>query len=116
MCQPDITPYTLRFLENSALPVGNRNVTHKCVNWGKLLEGMEKLRVDPFEKGAFVHPRFGKRYSYLLSGQSVKRLMITVGEIVPDGRDTVLRDRIGFTEDTEPLDIDKWIRSDHAKL
>jgi hypothetical protein len=60
MCKADETPLTLRWLENSMLPTGNRTIAHECVKWPRLLEGMERYRVDPFVKGVFIHPKFGK--------------------------------------------------------
>lgn len=76
MCQADIVPITAVWMDNQPLPSGNRHVQHECVNWDLMIEGMKQKRIDPFEKGVFVHPLFGA--------------------VVPDGRATVLKDRIGY--------------------
>lgn len=59
MCKADETPLTLRWLDNTPLPTGNRSIEHECVNWDRITEGLEKYKVDPFVPGVFVHPKFG---------------------------------------------------------
>lgn len=88
MCKADETPLTMIWFENSILPGGNRTVAHECVNWGRLIEGMEQVKVDPFEPGLLIHPKFGP--------------------VLPNGRDTVLDDRIGYIFDPIPLDRDQY--------
>lgn len=88
MCKADETPLTMFWFNASILPGGNRTIAHECVNWDRLLEGMEKIKVDPFEPGLLVHPKFGA--------------------VLPDGRDTVLADRIGYIKDMTPLDRDLY--------
>lgn len=88
MCKVDETPLTLFWFENSILPGGNRTIAHECVNWDRLIEGMEKVKVDPFEPGVLIHPKFGP--------------------VLPNGRDTVLDDRIGFGLHSVPLDRDQY--------
>jgi hypothetical protein len=49
MCKADETPLTMFLFNESILPGGNRSIAHECVNWDLLMEGMEKVKVDPFE-------------------------------------------------------------------
>ncbi|PVH95181.1 hypothetical protein DM02DRAFT_691275 [Periconia macrospinosa] len=63
-------PETLRWVEQSRFPLGNRTSPHECVNWDALMSEMKKHRVDPFKPGVLVHPKFGP--------------------VVPDGRNTVI--------------------------
>jgi len=65
MCKVDETPLTLRWLDNTPLPTGNRSIAHECVNWDRITQGLEKFKVDPFEPGVFVHPKFGEQCSIL---------------------------------------------------
>lgn len=88
MCKADETPLTMFWFNESILPGGNRTIAHECVDWKLLLEGMEKVKVDPFEEGLLIHPKFGA--------------------VVPDGRDTVLDNRIGYVMHATPLDRDKY--------
>ncbi|EMR71682.1 putative tat pathway signal sequence protein [Eutypa lata UCREL1] len=88
MCKADETPLTMIWFNESILPGGNRTIAHECVNWELLLEGMEKNKVDPFTPGLLVHPKFGP--------------------VVPDGRQTVLDNRIGYVKFATPLDRDQW--------
>jgi hypothetical protein len=88
MCKADETPLTMIWFDNSILPGGNRTVAHECVNWDRLLEGMDEIKVDPFEPGVLVHPKFGP--------------------VVPDGRYTTLDNRIGYIFDPVPLDREKY--------
>ncbi|AEO59550.1 hypothetical protein MYCTH_2307937 [Thermothelomyces thermophilus ATCC 42464] len=88
MCKADETPLTMIWFDNSILPGGNRTIAHECVNWDRLIEGMEKVKVDPFEPGLLVHPKFGP--------------------VLPDGRDTVLDNRIGYIFNPVPLDRDQY--------
>lgn len=60
MCKADEAPLTMRWLENSVLPTGNRTIEHECVNWDHLMKEMARIHVDPFEPGMFVHPKLGK--------------------------------------------------------
>ncbi|KAF1934898.1 hypothetical protein EJ02DRAFT_439586 [Clathrospora elynae] len=87
-CKADETPLTLRWLDNTPLPTGNRSIAHECVNWDLITQGLEKGRVDPFVAGVFVHPKFGA--------------------VVPQGKNTVIENRIGFTADAKGLDYDKY--------
>ncbi len=57
MCKADETPLTMIWFDNSILPGGNRTIAHECVNWNALIDGMEKIKVDPFEPGVLVHPQ-----------------------------------------------------------
>ncbi|KAJ4291991.1 hypothetical protein N0V90_009890 [Kalmusia sp. IMI 367209] len=88
MCKADETPLTMIWFNESILPGGNRTIAHECVNWDRLLEGMEKNKVDPFEPGLLVHPKFGP--------------------VVPDGRQTTLDNRIGYVKHATPLDREQW--------
>lgn len=60
MCHADTIPETLRWVEESKFPLGNRTSPHECVNWDTLMDGMRKNRVDPFKPGVLVHPKLGK--------------------------------------------------------
>ncbi|KAK4208231.1 hypothetical protein QBC37DRAFT_379274 [Rhypophila decipiens] len=88
MCKADETPLTMIWFDNSILPGGNRTIAHECVNFELLLEGMDKAKVDPFEPGVLVHPKFGP--------------------VLPDGRNTTLDNRIGYIFDPVPLDRDVY--------
>jgi len=88
MCKADETPLTMIWFDNSILPGGNRTVAHECVNWDRLIEGMEEIKVDPFEPGLLIHPKFGA--------------------VLPDGRYTELDNRIGYIFDPVPLDRDQY--------
>ncbi|PVH95183.1 hypothetical protein DM02DRAFT_691290 [Periconia macrospinosa] len=88
MCKADETPLTLRWLDNTPLPTGNRSIAHECVNWDRLTEGLEKYKVDPFVPNVFVHPKFGP--------------------VAPHGRNTVIENRIGYTPDAKKLDYEKY--------
>ncbi|SPQ23069.1 2718d2ac-2974-4226-8370-f84f2e3dcb32 [Thermothielavioides terrestris] len=88
MCKADETPLTMIWFDNSILPGGNRTIAHECVNWDRLLRGMDEIKVDPFEPGVLVHPKFGP--------------------VVPDGRYTKLDNRIGYIFNPVPLDRDKY--------
>jgi len=88
MCKADETPLTMIWFDNSILPGGNRTIAHECVNWDRLIEGMEEIKVDPFEPGVLVHPKFGA--------------------VLPDGRYTTLDNRIGYIFDPVPLDRDQY--------
>ncbi|KAF1850421.1 uncharacterized protein K460DRAFT_269876 [Cucurbitaria berberidis CBS 394.84] len=59
MCKADTNPETLRWVDESKFPLGNRTSPHECVNWGLLMEGMRQSRVDPFKPGVLIHPKFG---------------------------------------------------------
>ncbi|KAF2803866.1 uncharacterized protein BDZ99DRAFT_164503 [Mytilinidion resinicola] len=72
MCKADADPETLRWVEESKFPLGNRTSPHECVNWDTLREGTKRSRVDPFAPGVLVHPKFGP--------------------VVPDGRETIIGD------------------------
>lgn len=76
MCNADVVPITAVWMDNQPLPSGNRHVEHECVDWELMIEGMKQSRVDPFKPGVFVHPLYGP--------------------VVPDGKKTVLKDRIGY--------------------
>jgi hypothetical protein len=88
MCKADETPLTMIWFDNSILPGGNRTIAHECVNWDKLLEGMDEIKVDPFEPGLLMHPKFGA--------------------VTPEGRYTEFKDRIGYIFDPVPLDRDVY--------
>jgi hypothetical protein len=88
MCKADETPLTMYWFNESILPGGNRTIPHECVNWDRLLEGMEKNKVDPFTPGLLVHPKFGP--------------------VLPNGRQTHLDNRIGYVKHATPLDRIQW--------
>ncbi|KAF2442886.1 hypothetical protein P171DRAFT_363646 [Karstenula rhodostoma CBS 690.94] len=88
MCNADIVPLTMHWFDESILPGGNRTIAHECVNWDRLLEGMEKNKVDPFTPGLLVHPKFGP--------------------VLPNGRQTKLDNRIGYVKHATPLDRTQW--------
>lgn len=88
MCKADETPLTMIWFDNSILPGGNRTIAHECVNFDALLKGMDEIKVDPFEPGVLVHPKFGA--------------------VLPDGRQTQLDNRIGYIFDPVPLDRDLY--------
>ena len=88
ICNADSTPLTMIWFDNSILPGGNRTGPHECVNFERLLEGMDEIKVDPFEPGLLVHPKFGP--------------------VVPDGRATVFDNRIGYIFDPIPLDREQY--------
>ncbi|KAK5628937.1 hypothetical protein RRF57_004652 [Xylaria bambusicola] len=88
MCKADETPLTMIWFDESILPGGNRTIAHECKNWDALIEGMEEVKVDPFEPGLLVHPKYGP--------------------VVPDGRNTTLDNRIGYVKHATPLDRTKW--------
>ncbi|KAK8014235.1 hypothetical protein PG990_007531 [Apiospora arundinis] len=88
MCKADETPLTMFWFDESIMPGGNRTIAHECVNWDRLLEGMEANKVDPFTPGLLVHPKHGP--------------------VVPDGRETTLDNRIGYVKWANPLDRDKY--------
>ncbi len=60
MCKADAVPETLRWVEESKFPLGNRTSPHECVNWDTVMGEMKRKRVDPFKPGVLVHPKFGK--------------------------------------------------------
>lgn len=88
MCKADETPLTMYWFDESILPGGNRTIAHECVNWERLLEGMEKNKIDPFTPGLLVHPKYGP--------------------VVPDGKETVLDNRIGYVKFATPLNRTLW--------
>ncbi|KAI0016303.1 hypothetical protein F4780DRAFT_697121 [Xylariomycetidae sp. FL0641] len=88
MCKADETPLTMIWFNESILPGGNRTTAHECVNWDRLLQGMDTIKVDPFTPGLLVHPKFGP--------------------VVPDGRQTKLDNRIGYVKHATPLDRDVY--------
>ncbi|KAB5578043.1 hypothetical protein GE09DRAFT_952091 [Coniochaeta sp. 2T2.1] len=88
MCKADETPLTMIWFDNSILPGGNRTIAHECVNFDTLLKGMDEIKVDPFEPGVLVHPKFGP--------------------VLPNGRQTQLDNRIGYIFDPVPLDRDVY--------
>ncbi|KAI1325140.1 hypothetical protein F5Y16DRAFT_378939 [Xylariaceae sp. FL0255] len=88
MCKADETPLTMIWFDESILPGGNRTIAHECKNWDTLIDGMERVKVDPFTPGLLVHPKYGP--------------------VVPDGRETKLDNRIGYVKNATPLDRTKW--------
>ncbi|KAI1270552.1 hypothetical protein F5Y18DRAFT_422047 [Xylariaceae sp. FL1019] len=88
MCKADETPLTMYWFDESILPGGNRTIAHECKNWDTLIEGMEKVKVDPFTPGLLVHPKYGP--------------------VVPDGRQTKLDNRIGYVTHATPLNRTQW--------
>lgn len=88
MCKVDETPLTMIWFDESILPGGNRTITHECKNWDTLIEGMEEVKVDPFEPGLLVHPKYGP--------------------VVPYGRNTTLDNRIGYVKHATPLNRTLW--------
>ncbi|KAI0148692.1 hypothetical protein GGR57DRAFT_474021 [Xylariaceae sp. FL1272] len=88
MCKADETPLTMYWFDESILPGGNRTIAHECKSWDTLIEGMEKVKVDPFTPGLLVHPKYGP--------------------VVPDGRQTKLDNRIGYVMHATPLNRTQW--------
>ncbi|KAF2731067.1 hypothetical protein EJ04DRAFT_536861 [Polyplosphaeria fusca] len=58
-CHADPVPETIRWVEESPYPFGNRSSKHECVNWEVLMKEMKRKRVDPFTPGLLVHPIYG---------------------------------------------------------
>ncbi|SMR62120.1 unnamed protein product [Zymoseptoria tritici ST99CH_1E4] len=65
MCNADVVPVPIVWRANTPMPTGDFNVAHECVDWDLLHEGMLEKRIDPWEKGTFVHPIFGEVTSHV---------------------------------------------------
>ncbi|KAG5933338.1 hypothetical protein E4U60_004520 [Claviceps pazoutovae] len=72
-------PYTTRWYQKDPRPTGNSDILHECVNWDMLKEEFKRKHVNPWEPGLLVHPVFGP--------------------VVPDGKNTVFPERMGFPND-----------------
>lgn len=65
MCNADVVPVPIVWRDKTPMPTGDFNVAHECVDWDLLHEGMLEKRIDPWEKGTFVHPIFGEVTSHV---------------------------------------------------
>ncbi|KAG5956814.1 hypothetical protein E4U57_002277 [Claviceps arundinis] len=79
ICHADTAPYTTRWYQKDPRPTGNSDILHECVNWDMLKEELKRKHVNPWEPGLLVHPVFGP--------------------VVPDGKNTVFPERMGFPND-----------------
>ncbi|KAF4631605.1 hypothetical protein G7Y89_g6523 [Cudoniella acicularis] len=62
-CTGDMTLLTMRWEEDSPLPLGNFSSTHECVNWDRMVVRVKPCSVDPFENGVLVHPTLGPEFT-----------------------------------------------------
>ncbi|KAG6015465.1 hypothetical protein E4U54_003446 [Claviceps lovelessii] len=79
ICHADTAPYTTRWYQKDPRPTGNSDIAHECVNWDMLKAELKRKHVNPWEPGLLIHPVFGP--------------------VVPDGKNTVFPERMGFPND-----------------
>jgi hypothetical protein len=59
-CQGDITLLTMRWGKHQAIPLGNFDHLHECVNWDRLQDWSKERSMDMYAEGVLVHPVYGK--------------------------------------------------------